>query len=62
MKRISYNDDGLIEELRENSNIDPGDSKFYTYTFDKHKNWITKETKNSKGVILEKQSRKITYY
>lgn len=62
MERFKYNKQGFIEELRRNSNIDPGNKNYYTYTFDKNKNWITKEVKNDRGVVVEFYKRTFIYY
>ena len=62
MKRIKYNKEGLIEELSRNSNIDQVNKIFYAYTFDKNKNWLTKEVKNDRGIVVENFTRKIFYF
>jgi hypothetical protein len=62
MERFKYNKFGHIEEVSRNSNIDPCDKTFYTYTFDKNKNWLTKDIKNDTGIVVKAYIRKIVYY
>ncbi len=62
VEQYQYNKNGLLELQKRNSNIDPGDSLYYTYTLDKNKNWLTKEIKNEEGITVESFTRKIVYY
>ena len=60
--RYQYNKNGLLEVHGRNSNLDLGNKFYYTYTFDKNKNWLTKTIKNDDGVVTESSIRKIVYY
>ena len=62
VERYQYNKNGLLEVHGRNSNLDPGIKFYYTYTFDKNKNWLTKTIKNDDGVVTESSIRKIVYY
>jgi len=62
MERFKYSKFGHIEEVSRNSNIDPGDKTFFTYTFDKNQNWLTKDIKNGTGIVVDAYIRKIVYY
>lgn len=62
VERYQYNKNGLLEVHGRNSNLDPGNKFYYTYTFDKNKNWLTKTIKNDDGVVTESSIRKIVYY
>lgn len=57
-----YDNKDFLIELREGSNIDPGTIKYFDYTFDSNKNWLTKEIKNDTGNVIEHFKRKITYF
>lgn len=62
VERYQYNKNGLLEVHGHNSNLDPGNNYYYTYTLDKNKNWLTKVIKNDDGIVTESYTRKIVYY
>ena len=57
-----YDSQNFLIEHREGSNTDPGTKKYFNYTFDINKNWLTKEIKNDTGIIIEHFKRKISYF
>lgn len=62
VERYQYNKNGFLEVHGRNSNLDPGNKFYYTYTFDKNKNWLIKTIKNDDGTVTESYTRKIVYY
>ena len=59
---FKYDNQDFIIEERKGSNLDPGEKKYFNYTFDKNKNWLTKEIKTEDGNVVEYFKRKITYF
>ena len=57
-----YDNQGFLIEQRKGSNLDPGNKTYFNYTFDSNKNWLTKEIKNDRGIVVELFKRKITYF
>lgn len=58
----TYNKQNLIDSFSRNTNLDPGLKESHIYTFDKNKNWLTKDIKNQNQKIIHSFKRKISYY
>ncbi len=62
VEQYQYNKNGLLAVHGRNSNVDPGNKYYYTYTLDKNKNWLTKIIKKDDEIVTESYTRKIVYY